>query len=80
MTPSAMRGSRTPAVRPQTTDLQNKARGLSRHRRNKIAHAAHTTLVKVDQWGRGGALPGDLAGAIERAVLSAGERKSKKKI
>lgn len=75
-----MRGSRTPAVRPQTSDLQKKARLLSRHRRNKIAHAAHTTLVKVDQWGRGDVLPGDLAGAIERAVLGAGERKSKKHV
>jgi hypothetical protein len=75
-----MRGSRTPAIRPQTSELQNKARGLSRHRRTKIAHAAHTTLVKVDQWGRGDALPADLASAIERALLSAGERKSKKNV
>ena len=75
-----MRGSRTPAVRSQVTDLQKKARGLSRHRRNKIAHAAHTTLVKVDQWGRGDGVPADLAGAIERAVLGAAEHKSKKKI
>ncbi|MGH7298518.1 MAG: hypothetical protein ACRELB_26495 [Polyangiaceae bacterium] len=75
-----MRGSRTPAVRPQVSELQKKARGLSRHRRSKIAHAAHTTLVKVDQWGRGDLVSADLAGAIERAVLSAGERKSRKKI
>lgn len=74
-----MRGSRTPALRPQTTELQNKLRNLTRHRRNKVAHAAHTTLVKVDQWGRGDELPADLAGAIERALLSAMERKSKKK-
>ena len=74
-----MRGSRTPAVRLQTTELQNTARGLSRGRRTKIAHAAHTTLVKVDQWGRGDALPAELAGAIERAVVGAGERKPAKK-
>jgi len=74
-----MRGSRTPAVRPLTTDLQNKVRGLSRHRRGKVAHAAHTTLVKVDQWGRGAAVPADLATAIERAALGTLERKSKKK-
>jgi len=74
-----MRGSRTPALRPQTTELQKKLRGLSRHRRGKIAHAAHTTLVKVDQWSRGDGVPGELAGAIERAVLGASERKSKKK-
>jgi hypothetical protein len=74
-----MRGSRTPALRPLTSDLQNSLRNLSRHRRGKIAHAAHTTLVKVDQWGRGDGLPADLAGAIERAALGAAERKSKKK-
>ena len=72
-----MRGSRTPALRPLTTDLQNKLRGLSRHRRGKVASAAHTTLVKVDQWGRGDGLPADLAGAIERAVAGATERKAK---
>ncbi len=74
-----MRGSRTPALRPQTTELQDKLRTLSRHRRSKVAHAAHTTLVKVDQWGRGDEIPVDLSGAIERALLSAMERKSKKK-
>jgi hypothetical protein len=63
-----MRGSRSPALRTLTSDLQNKLRTLSRHRRGKVAHAAHTTLVKVDQWGRGDGLPGDLAGAIERAT------------
>jgi hypothetical protein len=74
-----MRGSRTPALRPLTTDLQNKLRELSRHRRGKVAHAAHTTLVKVDQWARGDGVPADLAGAIERAMLGAVERKSKAK-
>jgi hypothetical protein len=75
-----MRGSRQPALRPKTTDLQDKVRTLSRHRRNKLAHAAHTTLVKIDQWGRGGALPAEVASAIERALVSGSERKSKKKV
>ena len=75
----AMRGSRQPAVRIVTTDLQKKLQGLSRHRRGKVAHAAHTTLVKVDQWGRGSAVPAELASAIERATLGILERKSKKK-
>jgi hypothetical protein len=75
-----MRGSRQPAVRPLTNDAQKRAKTLSRHRRTKIARAAHTTLVKVDQWSRGDALPVELAGAIEKAVLGASERKSKKKI
>jgi len=72
-----MRGSRSPALRTLTSDLQNKLRTLSRHRRGKVAHAAHTTLVKVDQWGRGDGLPTDLAGAIEHAVLGATQRKAK---
>lgn len=72
-----MRGSRSPALRTLTSDLQNTLRTLSRHRRGKVAHAAHTTLVKVDQWGRGDGLPADLAGAIERAVVGATERKTK---
>jgi len=74
-----MRGSRQPAVRLLTTEVQNKLRALSRHRRGKVAHAAHTTLVKVDQWGRGSVVPADLASAIERAALGILERKSKKK-
>jgi hypothetical protein len=72
-----MRGSRSPALRTLTSDLQNKLRTLSRHRRGKVAHAAHTTLVKVDQWGRGDGLSADLAGAIERAVVGATEPKAK---
>ena len=75
-----MRGSRQPAVRPITTDVQKRARTLSRHRRTKVARAAHTTLVKVDQWSRGDALPAELAGAIEKAVIGSAERKSKKKV
>ena len=74
-----MRGSRQPAVRLLTSDLQNKVRGLSRHRRGKVAHAAHTTLVKVDQWGRGAAVAVDVATAIEHAAAGALESKAKKK-
>jgi hypothetical protein len=74
-----MRGSRTPALRPLTSELQNKLRTLSRHRRGKVAHAAHTTLVKVDQWGRGDGLPADLASAIERAMATAMAPKAKAK-
>jgi len=75
-----MRGSRQPAVRPLTNDAQKKASTLSRHRRTKIARAAHTTLLKVDQWSRGHGVPVELAGAIERAVLAGAEKKSKKKL
>jgi hypothetical protein len=70
-----MRGSRQAAVRPLTTDIQNKARALSRGRRMKVARAAHTTLVKVDQWGRGGQVSVELASAIEKAVQASGKAK-----
>ncbi len=70
-----MRGARQSAVRPQASETQDKVRALTRHRRMKIARAAHTTLVKVDQWGRGDALPADLAGAIERAATAKPEKK-----
>ena len=75
-----MRGSRQPAVRPTTNDAQKRARTLSRHRRTKIARAAHTTLTKVDQWSRGDAVTAELAGAIEKAVLGSAEKKSKKHV
>lgn len=74
-----MRGSRQPAVRVLTSELQNKVRDLSRHRRGKVAHAAQTTLVKVDQWGRGAAVAADVAGAIEGAATAVLDSKSKKK-
>lgn len=73
-----MRGSRTPAVRPTTSDTQKKARGLSRHRRMKVARAAHTTLVKVDQWSRGDAVPADLATALDAAAKNVGAKHAKK--
>ncbi len=73
-----MRGSRTPAVRPVTNDIQKKARGLARHRRMKVARAAHTTLVKVDQWSRGDAVPADLATALEAAAKGIGPKPAKK--
>jgi hypothetical protein len=73
-----MRGFLQPAVRLLTNDAQNKLRALSRHRRTKVARAAHTTLVKVDQWGRGVGVPAELGSAIERAVLASLDRKSKK--
>ena len=72
-----MRGSRTPAVRPLTNETQQKAQTLSRHRRMKVARAAHTTLVKVDQWGRGDAVPAELATALEAATKQIGVKAKK---
>jgi hypothetical protein len=63
-----MRGFQRPAVRLTTTDSQQVFRALSRHRRTKVARAAHTTLVKADQWGRGDATPPEVASALEGAL------------
>lgn len=75
-----MRGFLQPAVRPQTNDAQRAFQALTRHRRTKLAQAAHTTLVKADQWSRGGATAPEVASALEAALaaLQAKHAKSKK--
>jgi hypothetical protein len=78
MNPPAMRGSRQPAVRPLTSESQQNFRTLSRHRRTKLARAAHTTLVKADQWGRGDAVPSELATALEGALRALHDKGAKK--
>ena len=55
-----MRGFQTPAVRAHITDPQRAFQELSRHRRTKLARAAHTTLLKADQWGRGAGAPSEI--------------------
>jgi hypothetical protein len=74
-----MRGSRQPAVVPQISDSQRAFQGLSRHRRTKLARAAHTSLVKADQWGRGGATAPELATALEGALRSLTSKGAKRK-
>ncbi len=74
---TVMRGFLTPAVRVQTTDLQQAFQGLSRHRRSRLARAAHTTLVKADQWGRGGGVPAEVATALEGSVKALSAKKKK---
>ncbi|HEY4015926.1 MAG TPA: hypothetical protein VGM06_21465 [Polyangiaceae bacterium] len=73
-----MRGNRQPAVRATTTDAQTSFRALSRHRRTKLARAAHTTLVKADQWGRGDSTPPEIATALERALKAPAKAGAKK--
>jgi hypothetical protein len=63
-----MRGFLHPALQHQASDLQVAFGNLSRHRRAKLARAAHTTLVKAHQWSRGGAVSADVARALEGAV------------
>jgi hypothetical protein len=72
-----MRGFLQPAVVPQPSEAQRAFRTLSRHRRTKLAQVAHTTLVKADQWGRGGAVTAEVATALEGA-LAALQKKAKK--
>jgi hypothetical protein len=70
-----MRGFLAPAVRSEITDLQRTFVGLSRHRRTKLARAAHTTLVKADQWARGGGVASDVAQALETGLKTLTSKK-----
>jgi hypothetical protein len=73
-----MRGFQRRAIVLSTTDAQSAFRTLSRHRRSKLARAAHTTLVKADQWGRGGSTPPEIASALERALTALRAKGAKK--
>ncbi len=77
MSRPAMRGYLQPSVRPSISDAQQAFAGLSRHRRTKLARAGQTTLVKADQWGRGGATDAEVAKALQSG-LSALQAKGKK--
>jgi hypothetical protein len=70
-----MRGFLTPAIRPQMTDPQRAFQVLSRHRRTKLARTAQTTLVKADQWGRGGVISSEIAQALEAGVKALQSKK-----
>ena len=60
-----MRGSRTPGKRPVPSNTQQRFATLSRGRRSKLAKAAGTTLLKADQWARGGVIDAAIATALE---------------
>jgi hypothetical protein len=70
-----MRGFQTPAVRAHITDPQRAFQDLSRHRRTKLARAAHTTLLKADQWGRGAGASSEIATALEAGLKSLSAKK-----
>jgi hypothetical protein len=74
-----MRGARQPAVQETISESQKTFRALSRHRRTKLARAAHTTLVKADQWARGDAAHPEVASALESALHALHEKGAKKK-
>ena len=73
-----MRGYQRPAVRATITDKQAAFAALSRHRRTKLARTAHTTLVKADQWGRGGSTTPEVASALEQALVALTAKGAKK--
>ena len=75
---SPMRGFLRPALRLRANDVQRAFGTLSRHRRTKLARAAHTTLVKAHPWGRGDAVAPEVASALESA-LKALQAKAPKK-
>jgi hypothetical protein len=60
-----MRGYQAPSKRHIPSDTQTRFGTLSRGRRAKMAKAAGTTLVKADQWARGGAITPTVAKALE---------------
>ena len=70
-----MRGFLSPSVRPHVTESQKSFQGLSRHRRVKLARAAHTTLVKADQWGHGGGVSPEVASALEAGCKALAAKK-----
>ena len=71
-----MRGFLSPALRHIPNELQARFAGFSRGRRTKLAAAAQTTLIKADQWARGGSVDAPIADALSAAVT---QPKPKKK-
>jgi len=74
----AMRGFLQPSVRPSLSEPQAAFSKLPRGKRSKLAKLAHTTLVKADQWARGGVVTAEVAKALEGALGSL-KAKGKKK-
>jgi hypothetical protein len=70
-----MRGFLQPARRKMSTESQTAFAALSRHRRTKLARSASTTLLKADQWASGGAVPADIATALEGALKALQSKK-----
>ena len=72
-----MRGFLQPAVKITPSETQGTFRGLSRARRSKLAKTANTTLLKADQWARGGAVATDVGEALEAALKALTTKKKK---
>ena len=72
-----MRGFLQPAVKPTVTESQAAFAKLTRGRRSKLAKAAQTTLIKADQWAKGGRAAADVSEALD-VQLKALAKKAKK--
>lgn len=72
-----MRGARQPAFSSELTASQSAYKALSRHRRSRLARAARTTLLKADQWARGGSLAAEVTAALESALVALQARAGK---
>lgn len=68
ITAPIMRGFLQPALRSTLSDTQKGFSALSRGRRDALAKAANTTLIKASQWARGEGVAPEVATALEGAV------------
>jgi hypothetical protein len=72
-----MRGFLQPALKNVPSETQLAFAKLSRHRREHLAEAAQTDLVKASQWARGDAVAPGLADALEKQVTAHLTKKKK---
>jgi hypothetical protein len=70
MKPGLMRGFLQPALKNVATDTQKAFATFSRGRREKLAEAANTNLVKASQWARGEAVPTAIAESLDKGVAA----------
>ncbi len=70
-----MRGFLQPAVKHNVTESQTAFTKLARGRRTKFAKGAQTTLLKADQWARGGAVPAEVAELLEKQLKTLAAKK-----
>lgn len=73
-----MRGFLSPAVKANPNETQAAFAALARGRRSRLAKTAKTTLVKADQWARGGDVAADVSGALEQALKALQAKGAKK--
>jgi hypothetical protein len=65
-----MRGFLQPSLRTLQTETQERFTTFSRGRRQKLARAAQTTLLKADQWARGGNTVAEISAALDKSVTA----------